>query len=116
MGRAKRGSKVLERATRRASSLRSIDPALDLGNGLTLKFYVAAIADTGAKLSAYNGELSASDAAKNDLADSERRLADLSERMLSGVGSKFSKNANEYEKAGGVRKSAKRRPKRTKKA
>ena len=52
----------------------------------------------------------------NDLTDGEKALADLSERMLGGVASKFGKNSSEYEMAGGVRKSDRKRPVRKAKA
>jgi hypothetical protein len=36
-------------------------------------------------------------------------MDDLTERMLAGVGSKYGKDSTEYEKAGGVRKSERKR-------
>ena len=103
----------MEAAKIRAASLESIDKALDLGNGLTLASYNGAIATTEGQLNTYNTKLSELDDLLNRLQAGEKALADLTERMLAGVGSKFGKNSSEYEKAGGKRKSEiKRGPKK----
>src|SRR5438270_731107 len=87
MGRKKRTSKILDKANVRAAGLRSIGTH-DFGNGLTSAAFEKA----------------------NLLADSEKTLRDYHERVLAGVGAKFGKNSNEYEKVGGVRKSERKRP------
>ena len=43
-------------------------------------------------------------------------MRDLNERALDGVASKYGKNSNEYEQAGGTRKSERKRPVRKPKA
>ena len=119
MARKKRSSAAADKATTRAAALSSISTTLDLGNGLTLVAYKAAIAainnETTGKLTLYNAALSALDAQMNDLQASERALNTISEAMLSGVGVKFGRDSNEYEKAGGVRKSERKKPMRAKK-
>jgi hypothetical protein len=105
MGRQKRTSSIAEAASTRAAALESIDENLDLGSGLTLANYQASIASTEGKLSAYNTMLSDLDGLLNGLEAAEKNLADLSERMLTGVATKFGKNSDEYEKAGGKKKS-----------
>jgi galactokinase len=110
MARMKRKSASVDKAKTRASSLESIDKTLDLGNGMTLAGYNKQITDTETALNDYNAKLSELDEALNDLQASEKTLDDLTERMLAGVGSKFGKDSNEYEKAGGVRKSERKAP------
>ena len=110
MARIKRSSATVEKATQRASALSSINASLDLGNGLTLGDYTDSIASLKAKMDVYNATLSLADGQLNTLGDGEKALADLSDRMLGGVASKFGKNSNEYEMAGGVRKSDRKRP------
>lgn len=114
MARIKRKSPAADAATTRASALSSISPTLDLGNGLTLAAYNAAIDaiahPTTGKLAVYNATLSTLDAQLNDLQAAEKSLNTLSESMLAGVGVKFGKDSNEYEKAGGVRKSERKKP------
>jgi hypothetical protein len=112
MSRLKRSSKELEKAQKRATNLTSIDSQLDLGSGLTLTAYQNEIAALQAKLDKYNNLLSEIDALNNDVTAGEKQLAALSERMLEGVGVKFGKDSNEYEKAGGVRKSERKKPTR----
>ena len=102
----------MEKAETRAASLASIDPALDLGNGLTLAAYQAAIETTHEKLASYNTKLSDADEALNVFQAEEKELAGLSERMLGAVATKYGKDSDEYEKAGGTKKSERKRPTR----
>jgi len=112
MARQKKGSKVIDAALRRAAGLASISENLDLGQGLTLENYRKAISEAQAKLDAYNELLSKVDAALNEFIAAEKNLRDLSERMLSAVAAVYGKDSDEYEKAGGKRKSERKRPER----
>ena len=47
---------------------------------------------------------------------SRKSVAEYSNRMLSGVATRFGKDSNEYEAAGGVRKSERKKPQRKPKA
>lgn len=115
MGRIKKqNSEPLEKAKVRAAALRSIDAALDLGNGRTLAAYEAAANETQNNLNDYNQLLSRVDEAYNKFLASEKELADWSEAMLIGVANKYGKNSNEYEMAGGTRKSERKKPVRKK--
>jgi len=109
MGRQKRTSKILEKAQRRATGLSAIDPALDLSNGLTLAYFTETIQSVQAKHDAYNQALSTVDSLYNELLAAEKVLADLKERMLTGVAAKYGKDSSEYEQAGGTRKSERKR-------
>jgi hypothetical protein len=110
MPRLKRASQLLDKAKTRANNLVSIDPGLDFGNGLSVPAYQAQIDALQAKLDRHNNLLSELDALSNDIAAAEKTLADYSERMLNGVSVRFGKDSNEYEKAGGVRKSERKKP------
>ena len=112
MARKKRTSRVLVNAESRNAGLRSIHKDLDLGNGLTLSEYTRLIEDMRTKLSEYNAALSVVDKACNAVHECEQVLRDYSEVMLLGVAAKYGKNSNEYEMAGGVRKSERKRPAR----
>ena len=70
------------------------------------------INETRTALVNYNKLLSDADEAYNDFQTLEKTLADTSDRMLTGVATHYGKNSNEYEKAGGTRKSERRRAKR----
>jgi len=112
MGRQKRTSKTLDKAQRRAAGLSSIDPSLDLGNGLTLANFSQQIQSVRQKQDAYNQALSTVDTLYNDLLAAEKVLADLNERMLTGAAARYGKDSSEYEQAGGTRKSERKPPTR----
>jgi len=104
MARKKRKSDAVSTSETRAQALGNIDPKLDLGKGLTLKDYSDKVGETRDALNEYNALLADSDVALVKLNKLERELRDLSERMLEGVSSRFGKNSDEYQKAGGTRK------------
>lgn len=110
MRKKKQNSPALELAGTRAAALASIDPALDLGNEITLTAYKAAVNDTRGMLDAYNTLLSQVDEASSRLEQSEARLRDWSVRMLAAVAARYGRDSDEYEKAGGTRLSERRRP------
>ncbi|MCE9646687.1 MAG: hypothetical protein K8S20_11875 [Chloroflexi bacterium] len=112
MARQKKLSAILEKAAQRHSALTSIDPALDLGNGLTLAAFRAEIENARALQDEYNALLSQVDGTYNRFQEAEISVRDLSQRMLAGVGVRFGMNSHEYEKAGGTRKSERKRPAR----
>ena len=116
MPRKTRTSRVLEKAETRAAGLQSIGPDLDLGNGLTMATYLEKIQTLRDRLTLYNTALANIGKYQNDVVDLEKTLSDLSEHMLLGVASRYSKNSNEYEMAGGIRKSDRKRPVRAKAA
>ena len=110
MPKKKSFSTALDKARIRSAALASIDPKLDLGNGLTLKAYTDQIDAVQTDMDEYNGLLSQVDSSKNKFELDEKHLADLSEKMLIGVAYKHGKDSDEYEKAGGTRKSERKRP------
>ncbi len=112
MARQKRSSRVLDRAQRRSAGMQSIDDKLDLGPGMTMELYNQNIDNLRTRLNAHNKTLSYVDELQNEVDKAERLLAIHSEQMLLGVAAKYGKDSNEYEMAGGVRKSDRKRPAR----
>ena len=110
MARRKKVFTHYDQANTRLSALKSIDPALDLGSSLTVPNYEAQILALRDKLNTYNTALSTVDLLYNEMNALEDALKDVSERMLAGVAVKFGKNSNEYEMAGGTKKSERKRP------
>ena len=110
--RKKQSSVVLEKAQTRLASLKSIDGALDLGNGLTIEMFNQLVETGRQKLETYNTALSTVDQAYTAVAESEKVLAEWTERMLLGVAGKYGKNSDEYKMAGGTRRVERKRPKR----
>ncbi|NEQ87840.1 MAG: hypothetical protein F6K26_50060 [Moorea sp. SIO2I5] len=109
MARLKRSSRKLMNAERRLASLKSINARLDLGNGMTIEQLEASIQSVREKLETYNTILSTLDGAYNNLLEAEEILGGLSEKMLMAVAVKYGKNSFEYEMAGGVRRSERKR-------
>ncbi|MBD2726352.1 hypothetical protein H6G96_08435 [Nostoc sp. FACHB-892] len=109
MARRKRTSVVLERAVRRAASINSIDPSLDLGNGLTLPAFLTLIETMRSKENAYNSALSSLDKLYREMLETEDKLGDMTEHMLMAVGTRYGKSSVEYGMAGGVPKSQRRK-------
>jgi hypothetical protein len=112
MSRRKKISSHFDQAVVRCAAIKSIHSSLDLGNGLTVAVYEAALNDLRDKLNDYNTHLSLVDEKRSRVLESELFLKDLSDRMLSGVAAKYGRNSEEYTKAGGTRKVDRIRPKR----
>ncbi len=104
MARRKRTSPVLEKAVRRMAGMNSIDPNLDVGNGLTLASFSTLLETMRTKENAYNTALSTLDKHYREMLETERELSDMAEHMLLGVATKFGKSSVEYGMAGGVPK------------
>lgn len=109
MARRKRNSIALARAERRLESLRSINSRLDFDSGLTVEAYINDIDDLRFKLALYNTALSSLDKLADDVNDAEQAVLDRSEKMLLAVGSRYGRDSQEYEMAGGSRRKSRRR-------
>ncbi len=105
MSRKKRTSRILEKAEMRSSGLRAINPQLDFGKACTLSDLDDTVERLRAKIEAYNTALTVIDFSKTEIAELEKTLGDLVEKMLLGVAFTYGKDSHEYEMAGGVRKS-----------
>jgi hypothetical protein len=81
---------------------------------MTVANYEKSINNFTDVLTQYNTALSKVDDLYNQCIAGIKEMTGLSERMLSGVGFKFTKDSSQYEMAGGTRKSE--RKKRTVKA
>lgn len=110
MSRLKRKSLALEKARKRLAGLESINPNLNLGNGLTAGAYRTQINQLEADLKAYNTKLSETDELLNIVEAGEAAMAELSDRFLKAVAGAYGTDSNEYEKAGGTRKSERKKP------
>ncbi|MBW4566472.1 MAG: hypothetical protein KME31_00205 [Tolypothrix carrinoi HA7290-LM1] len=109
MARRKRTSIVLEKAVRRAAGINSIDPNLNLGNGLTLPAFSTLIETMRTRENAYNSALSSLDKLYREMLQTESELADMTEHMLMAVATRYGKSSVEYGMAGGVPKNQRRK-------
>lgn len=101
---------AIERARTRLAAVKSIDAALDLGNGITVENYQTEIDALNADLELYNTALSTVDDLYNNCIAKISTLRDWNERILAGVATKYGKNSSQYEMAGGVKKSDRKKP------
>jgi hypothetical protein len=115
MPRKKKLVSHYEDALARLAGLKAIDKDLDLGNGLTVAKYEKDIQVLRDRLDEYNLMLSQIDAKLNEIQETEKNLKNTSELILLGVAVKFGKDSNEYEQAGGIKKSERKKPVRKKK-
>ncbi|MBW4693057.1 MAG: hypothetical protein KME27_14990 [Lyngbya sp. HA4199-MV5] len=109
MARRKRTSPVLAKAVRRMAGMTSINPNLDVGNGLTLPSFSTLIETMRTRENAYNSALSNLDKLYREMLETERDLGDMAEHMLLGVATKYGKSSVEYGMAGGVPKNQRRK-------
>jgi hypothetical protein len=110
MARLKRNSRTLAKAEQRIVGLKSIDEALDFGNGLNLAAYSESLEAARRSIEAYNAALLAVDAAKSVMADAEKKLSYLNEYMLLAVATRYGKDSIQYKKGGGIPKQERKRP------
>ena len=106
----KKATPTMIKAETRLANCKAIDKTLDLGNNLSNATLETALTNVRAEMDKYNGLLADADAQLNAFNAAEKVLKDVNERMLDGVGVKFGKDSDEYEKAGGVRKSERKKP------
>ncbi len=114
MARLKKFQSFYTQAVVRLAAIQSIDPKLDFGNELSVYSFANILGRLRSKLDEYNSMLSQMDELGNEAEAIEREVRDYHERMLTGVATRFGKNSNEYEMAGGVKKSERKRPSRRK--
>ncbi|WP_417910604.1 hypothetical protein [Candidatus Electronema sp. PJ] len=95
-------SAVITYARERAARLKAINPALDLGNGLTIRGFEALIAAAQISLDICHSVQPAQlEEARRNFEAAETQLYLLTARMLAAVGEKYGQDSKEYEMAGG---------------
>ena len=110
MTQRKRNSISLTKAERRIEGMQTINPQLDFSNGFSIATYNTKVIDLREKLAAYNQAQTIVDKTHNALIEAERQLNTYSEQMLLNVASRYGKNSDEYEMAGGTRRSDRKKP------
>ena len=109
MPRIKRSSDIIDKASGRLAGLKSINPNLDLGKGITTDAFHAIIETARQKVDAYNTTLSRLDADRNAMIEAEKAVSTFSEKTLIGVAFEYGKDSPEYGMAGGICKSQRKR-------
>ncbi len=106
----KTSSLAKDKAQSRLDGLASIADDLDLGNGISVATLQAAVDLIDEKMSSYNQMLSNADAESDKFDAAETAANNLSERALDAVGVKYGKDSEEFMKAGGTKKSERKKP------
>jgi hypothetical protein len=101
MAYQKRRSATLEKAQTRLRGLQSVNPSMDLGNGLTLQGYADLLETSSTQLQTHNLALAEADRTRIEFAQVEASVSMLSSRILSAVAAMYGKDSKEYEMAGG---------------
>jgi hypothetical protein len=114
MPRIRRTSSVISKAVVRSNNLKTISPALDLGGGLTVEAFDDLIKQAQEAEGDYNRTVALLDEKTNRLDALLKQTSELSARLLAGVGARYGRNSDEYEKAGGVRTDEIKRTPKTK--
>ncbi|MEH2448536.1 MAG: hypothetical protein V7K18_23005 [Nostoc sp.] len=105
MTQRKRNSIALTKAERRIEGMQTINSQLDFSNGFSITTYSTKVIELREKLAAYNQAQTIVDKTHNALIETERELNIYTEQMLLNVASRYGKNSDEYEMAGGTRRS-----------
>lgn len=105
MTQRKRNSIALNKAERRIEGMQTINSQLDFSNGFSIATYNTKVIELREKLAAYNQAQTIVDKTHNALIEAERELNTYTEQMLLNVASRYGKNSDEYEMAGGTRRS-----------
>ena len=100
----------LDKSRARLAAVKSIDPALDLGNNINVANFEKEVNTLTTNLQAYNTALSTVDDLYNVCIAQLDLIKDWNERVLAGVATRYGKNSSEYEMAGGVKKSERKKP------
>ena len=98
-------SPVYDKAQNRLAGIKQFEPKFDFGNGLTEEAFLAALTKVETLTKKNNDLLTQVDGVSTALDTAEKELSNLASRVLQGVGSKYTTDSIEYEKAGGVRSS-----------
>lgn len=92
----------------------AIKEDLDFGDGLSFDAFKALANEVREKQQQYNALLSEVDGIYNELLQIENELTEMSDHLLSSIKGRFGRNSSQYEKAGGVRLSERKRSKNRK--
>jgi hypothetical protein len=98
-----------DKALKMIAGLKSVDPSLDFGNGLSLAALETLATTQQADIAGYNQQIAALDSTDTRIKNQEKDLRDLASRMLSAVAAHHGRDSAAYEAAGGTRMSERKR-------
>jgi len=105
-----RESAPIAEAQARVNELAAIDPKLNLGETISVAEGAAQVTAATKTLSDYNKALKTADDLLNQLKGQEKALSTWSTKALGGVKIKYGPDSSQYEMAGGIRQSERKKP------
>ena len=102
--KVRRKSTSLDVAKSRWQGLSSQDPAMDLGNGLSVQAYEVSVTALDTQLLKVNNLAAELQTERARLVEMEREMRDLNDRYMKATAAKFGTSSMEYLAIGGVRK------------
>ena len=102
--KVRRKSASLDVAKSRWQGLSSQDPAMDLGNGLSVQAYEVSVTALDTQLLKVNNLAAELQTERARLVEMEREMRDLNDRYMKATAAKFGTSSMEYLAIGGVRK------------
>jgi hypothetical protein len=107
MARSRRSSRLLDNSTNRLTGFRTLNPNLDLGNGLNVYALAQMVTNLQIQLDAYNSTIARLDQMADQITEMENAIAHLSGKMLTAVGLTYGTSSDEYQMAGGKKRKRK---------
>jgi outer membrane murein-binding lipoprotein Lpp len=104
MTRPTRNSAQINNTKNRLIGFTTIDPNLDLGNGLSVQKLSQLTSDLQAQLNEYNSTIVRLDQMGSQIQDLEKAIAHLSGKMLTAVGLTYGYDSEQYQMAGGKKR------------
>jgi len=101
MARKRRESKAVTNAETRVAGFKALDPALNLGEGLTLASLEADIAAANTQLTDYNMHLANADVVSAAFKKTEAALNKKVKKMITAVAVRYDKTSGEFAQVGG---------------
>ena len=103
-------SKEMVELAKKIAGMKAIDPNLDLGNGITVAEAEAVYKAEETSIETYNSSLAVADENKNDTEVKNKDTKAFSKKILPAVGLEYGTDSDQYEMAGGVRESERKKP------
>ena len=112
MAKTRKGpSRSMDEAVQKLAGMKTIDKSLDLGNGVSVDAGNIVLSAATAALEDYNMALAAADDKLNDFEATDKAVQAFNKKVLPAIGLKYGTDSSEYEQAGGVRDSERKKPK-----
>ncbi len=106
----KRSAKCLEKGKTRSSAIKLIDPLSEVSTTMTITDYLLNVEILDQEIVKHNDLLGLVDESANKLDELVKTLNLWNSRFLALIAAKYGRASNEYEKAGGVRTSDRKKP------